>query len=600
MKKLITKALVTAALCAVVTITRPAQAYVEVPMPLGKIVGDSTNIVMMKVEKVDREKNLVIYRKVKDLKGTHPTDVIKHNIAKAGFNPREWQYCMEAAQPGATAIFFHNGGASETYIGGYWYQAYAGDWWAMSHGEPFLLRSYTGKAEKLASAVTSMIAGQEVIVTCMVDDKPNLHTKAAKIQRFKASLKLQDYNAKRDFVGWGSEDFRTIQGMPAFSMYSGISRTDPEAGGVNSIDFDGDGKIDLCVYGAGKVALLKNAGSSLEEAAIPYAGGARAAAWGDWNGDKKPDLLLATPTGPVLLTNLGDGTFRDDSFVLPKEGYYSLTSAAWIDQDGDGKQDILLANGFLGLRLYRNTGVVPPQPAKDAKPAPAPAKDAPAAPPAPLAFDDVSDKVALGRDGIGAGAKGYYLSVGDVDADGRADFLYSAGNGMLVRNTPAGFVLVGDSGIAFKAGKVAPVLASFTNDGKLDVTLVDGNQVKLFKNDGKGKFTDFTGNRGDLAKPIENVACLTWADFNNTGRMDLFVGVLKGPNRFLRNAGDGNFVDASEEIGLTQKVFNTRAIAVVDLNGDKTPDVVFNNEGQESSVLLGDPKRLTKKVADAR
>jgi hypothetical protein len=39
---------------------------------------------------------------------------------------------------------------------------------------------------------------------------------------------------------------------------------------------------------------------------------------------------------------------------------------------------------------------------------------------------------------------------------------------------------------------------------------------------------------------------------------------------------------------------------VVDLNGDKVPDVVFNNEGQESSVLLGNPKRTAKKVADAR
>ena len=78
----------------------------------------------------------------------------------------------------------------------------------------------------------------------------------------------------------------------------------------------------------------------------------------------------------------------------------------------------------------------------------------------------------------------------------------------------------------------------------------------------------------------------------------MFVGVLKGPNRYFRNGGDGKFVDASEEIGLTQRVFNTRAICVVDLNGDKVPDIVFNNEGQESSVLLGNPKRVVKKVAD--
>src|SRR3954454_18746850 len=189
--------------------------------------------------------------------------------------------------------------------------------------------------------------------------------------------------------------------MPAFAQYSGIARTDPEAGGVVAADYDGDGRIDLVEFGAGKVALLKNAGSSIDEAALPYTGGARAAAWGDWNGDKKPDLLLATPGGPVLLTNMGDGSFRDDSKLLPKEAFYALTTAAWIDQDGDGKQDILLANGYLGLRLYRNTGVVPPAPAKDAKPD--------AAAQGPLAFEDTSDKVGLGRNGIAAGAKGYQI-----------------------------------------------------------------------------------------------------------------------------------------------------------------------------------------------
>src|SRR3954465_13189596 len=87
----------------------------------------------------------------------------------------------------------HNGGASETFLPGYWYQTYAGDWWAMSHGEPFLLRSYAGKVDKLAAAVTSIIAGQEVVIPCMIDDKPQLHVRAAKVQRVKASMKIQDY-----------------------------------------------------------------------------------------------------------------------------------------------------------------------------------------------------------------------------------------------------------------------------------------------------------------------------------------------------------------------------------------------------------------------
>ena len=103
--------------------TRPAHGYVEAAHSLGAVVQLSSNILVMRVEKVDKQNNLIVYRKVRDLKGTHPTDVIKHNIGRGGFHPREWQYPMEWAEPGKTAVFFHNGSASETCIGTYWYQA---------------------------------------------------------------------------------------------------------------------------------------------------------------------------------------------------------------------------------------------------------------------------------------------------------------------------------------------------------------------------------------------------------------------------------------------------------------------------------------------
>src|SRR5262249_18848171 len=132
-----------------------------------------------------------------------------------------------------------------------------------------------------------------------------------------------------------------------------------EAQAISSVDFDGDGKPDLCVISANKVALLQNSGESLNEINLGITGGARAAVWADYNGDGKPDLLLATPTGPRLFTNLGSAAFRDDSHLLPKAPCYNLTAAAWIDHDGDGKPDILLGNGYHGLRLYRNKGPAP-------------------------------------------------------------------------------------------------------------------------------------------------------------------------------------------------------------------------------------------------
>ena len=102
--------------------------------------------------------------------------------------------------------------------------------------------------------------------------------------------------------------------------------------------------------------MLTNTGTSLNEVALPAPTGARVADWADYNGDGKPDLLLATPQGPMLFTNQEKVGFPTRPASLPREAYYNVTAAAWLDSDGDNRPDILLANGFLGLRLYRNKG----------------------------------------------------------------------------------------------------------------------------------------------------------------------------------------------------------------------------------------------------
>jgi hypothetical protein len=557
-----------------------AHAYVEAPHSLGTVVQLSTNVVLVRVEKVDKNANVIVYRKIRDLKGKHPTDIIKHNIGRGGFNPREWQYPMEWAEVGKTAVFFHNGSASETCIGTYWYQAYAnGEWWGLSHGEPFLLRSFAGRVDKLAAAVTAIAEGKEVIVPCMVDgNKDDLHLRRARIQRMRASLKLADYNPQRDFVGWGGEDFRRLAGMPGFTHYSALARVDPEAQAISSVDFNGDGKPDLCLVGAGKIVLLQNGGESLNEISLPLSGGCRAAVWADYNGDGKPDLFLATPTGPKLYTNLG-GTFRDDTHLLPRESHYNLTAAAWIDYDGDGKPDLLLGNGFHGLRLYRNKGKAEPT-----------GKSGQA-----LWFEDVSHRVGLGPDGIGSSVKGDTLTVCDVNGDGRPDFLYGAGTGLLVLNTPRGFVAVPDSGISYRPGKVGPVFGDYNGDGFPDLFVPQNGTCKLFRGDGKGHFTNVTAEAG-LDKAIGQATCAAWGDVDNDGHLDLVVGCLRGVNRYFRNKGDGTFEDATHRIGLNRRVFNTQAVCLVDLNNDGVLDMVFNNEGQESCVLLGSPALARKKT----
>lgn len=557
-----------------------SRAYVEAPMSLGAVVAQSTHILLMRVQSVDREKNLIIYRKERDIKGQHPQEIIKHNIGRGGLRANEWKPQMDWAEPGKAAIFFHNGGASETCVGTWWYQAYGGgEWWNHSHAEPFLLRSFCGQPEKLAGIVAEMIAGRETLAPCMIDgNKEDLHLRRAKIQRLRVSLKLQDYNQKRDFVGWGGEDFRRLFGMPGFTHYSALGRV-AEAQAISCADIDGDGKLDLCLVGGGKVMVLQNGGESLNEVGLPVAVGARSAVWADYNGDGKPDLLLATPAGPKLFTNLG-GSFRDDTASLPAEAFYTLTAAAWIDYDGDGAPDILLANGYHGLRLYRNR--VGQGPAPGRKP-----------------FEDVSVQVGLGPEGIGAGLKGDTLTVCDVNGDGRADFLYGAANGMLVLNVKSGdnqarFEQARDSGISYLAGKASPVFGDFDGDGLPDLFVPLKGQCKLFRNEGKGHFSDVTAKSGGLAKLNAWATSAAWGDLDNDGKLDLVIGCLRGPNRFLRNRGDGTFEDASESIGLEQRIFNSQAICLADLNNDGALDLIMNNEGQDSAVLLGNPSSTSK------
>lgn len=717
-------------------------AYVEAPMSFGSVVAQSSNILLMRVEAVDKEKNIIIYRKIQDIKGKHPTDIIKHNIGRGGLRPNEWKPQMDWAEPGRVAAFFYNGGASETCIGTWWYQAYAGgEWWNHSHGEPFLLRSYCGPPEKLVGIVSAMLAGQEVLVPCMVDgNKDDLHNRRAKIQRLKASLKLLDYNPKRDFVGWGGEDFRRLQGLPGFTHLSSLGRADPEAQAISVVDFDGDGKNDLCLVGATRLTLLQNGGDALSEVILPVRTGARSAVWADYNGDGKPDLLLATALGPKLLTNLG-GKFRDDSHLLPAESYYNLTAAAWLDYDGDGKPDIALANGYHGLRIYRNRGEL--KAPKEVKPTlgkwyylgpldntggrgfnqthPVEKEvdlkavhvgkgdekiawkegkftdgavnnlalfkpqhnvwsavylyreiDVPEAvelpvglgsddtltvwlngekvlaqnvyrgaapdqdrltlklkagknrlllkvcqgdgdfafyfaagqhePPVPQgkAFVDVSDEVGLGAGGAAANLKGDTLTVCDVNGDGRPDLLYGAGSGMLFLNTKEDgsvvFRLAKDSGISYTTGKAGPVFADFDGDGAPDLLVPQKTGCKLFHNDGQGRFTDVTAKTGDLVRFDGWVTSAAWGDFDNDGKLDLVLGCLRGPNRFFRNKGDGTFEDATERIGLGQHRFNTQAVALVDLNNDGILDMVFNNEGQDSVVLLGNSGIAGKRI----
>ena len=258
-----------------------ARGYVEAPYSLGRVCQESTNIVVIEVTRVNKARGLIVFKKVKDLKGNHNEQEIKHNIGKRGFHPREWQNVMAWAEPGKKAIFFHNGGQSETCIGTYWYQCSRENaWWGMTHAEPFLLRTYHGDAEKLASHVTALLQGREVIVPCLQDGAKNLlHERKGKVQRLKASLKLQDYNPRRDFVAFGGDgeavpEFKTttlLAQSTAGWKFLPAAKVTPLGTRWQSLEFsDGEWRTGRAPVGYGEAEIRRRKGTVIAEQGVPF------------------------------------------------------------------------------------------------------------------------------------------------------------------------------------------------------------------------------------------------------------------------------------------------------------------------------------------
>src|SRR5262245_27464284 len=91
-----------------VAITAQARAYIEAPHSLGRCVHESTNIVLVELSRVNKEKGLLIFKKITDIKGKFAGDELKHNIGQRGFHEREWKNVMAWAEVGKKAVFMCN------------------------------------------------------------------------------------------------------------------------------------------------------------------------------------------------------------------------------------------------------------------------------------------------------------------------------------------------------------------------------------------------------------------------------------------------------------------------------------------------------------
>jgi hypothetical protein len=290
--------------------------------------------------------------------------------------------------------------------------------------------------------------------------------------------------------------------------------------------------------------------------------GVVAEAVGDFNGDGRPDLVVANAaTGTVsVLLNTARVAVANIPFAAPQTIAFSTNPVALAvaDFNGDGRPDIVVIDGNAVMVLLNTTA----QGAGTVTFA------------APRTF------------AVGAGPDA--VAVADFDADGRPDLAVANKTdgtvSVLLNTTPAKSgtpFLAAQQTFAVGAGPDAIAAADFNGDGRPDLAVVNefGDTVSVLLNEigANGALAPF-GAQQTLA-----VGSAPWsvavADFNSDGRPDLAVTnlndhtvsvLLNQTSLFSWNVGfaaQQTFAVGSGPV----------AVAAADLDGDGLPDLAVAN-----------------------
>src|SRR5262249_18438784 len=110
-----------------------------------------------------------------------------------------------------------------------------------------------------------------------------------------------------------------------------------------------DGKLDLAVAtaptspGTNNISVLLGNGNGTFQTAVQYAVDSYpySVTAGDFNGDNRPDLAVATDIGVSLLPGIGDGTFKT---AVSYGAGNSPNFVASGDFNSDGRLDLVVAD----------------------------------------------------------------------------------------------------------------------------------------------------------------------------------------------------------------------------------------------------------------
>ncbi len=192
----------------------------------------------------------------------------------------------------------------------------------------------------------------------------------------------------------------------------------------------------------------------------------------------------------------------------------------------------------------------------------------------------------------------------DFDGDGRLDILVSSSGPLdpmhLFHNNGDGTFkdVSAAAGLTGETGGLNVVETDYNNDGRPDVLVLRGGwwgkqgayPLSLLKNNGDGTFDDVTEQAGLLSLgPTQTAA---WADYDNDGWLDLFVGYESSsddphPSKLFHNNRDGTFTEVAAASGIGDLGF-VKGVAWGDYNNDGRPDLYVSVKGGRNHLFRND------------
>ena len=218
-------------------------------------------------------------------------------------------------------------------------------------------------------------------------------------------------------------------------------------------------------------------------------------------------------------------------------------------------------------------------------------------------FRDVAPQAGLNVFATAAG-----VIVDDLGGNGRFDVVTSNmdscaplhyfgnnGDGTFTERTSA-------AGLDAQLGGLNIVQTDYNNDGCRDILVLRGGwqsaqRNSLLRNNCNSTFTDVTAESG-LATPATSTQTAAWADINNDGLLDLFIGNEDTPAQLFLNKGNGAFEDIARAAGVDRVAF-TKGVAAADYDNDGFMDFYVSNSGGTNFLHRNNHNKTFTEMAQA-